>query len=324
LGRLDLVDRSPIAGSGIGDDLPAWQVHDTSTVSGSVGTYLKTPTATDLAAAEQLGWVVRVTLRVPDANDAIDASIYVELATDDRRFGLAFGSDASGTRVRGSSAPQVRSTVPAGTFHIYELRYRAASATAGLYVDGALVEAGSVGIDAGAVAPRFIFGSAQSSSIGRGQYHRVEWIIRDDVDLDGSAIPTTTASHREQRPAGRRRCRRRQRARREGATSVSVRARRRQPGRLGRPRPAARGRLADLAPPLWRRRFRCSASDDPSACGVGTAVRIARARTPASTDRGSVWRRDGFVRSAATAFAPASPDRAGRRRRAVRTIAASV
>lgn len=283
------VARSAVPGTGVGDDLPAWQIADGSTEVGSRYRYELAPSSQELSRAAQLGWVSRVVLRLPTSSDAVDASVIVEFSDGVKRWGMVWGTDSGGNpRVQAFGGSPAHS-LSGATFHTYELRYDPATDTADLFADGALLQADFPGLAAGGVAARFNFGSGSSAGTGTGQYHRVEWLINGDADLDGIADPfdlcpylpddntdsggVGTGSAADGRGDA---C---QCSELDGNGVVEA-------SDLALLRQAlAEPETGLLSPEALAR---CSASDDPDACDIATEVRIARALAgldPAIGDR---------------------------------------
>lgn len=175
----------PVTDQGVG----AWQVDDDSTASGSTAGYSVTPTASELSGAFDDGWILRTTLRVVDANDAIDFSIYAEYNNGAARYLMAFGSNAAGEPmvqlIDGVSTQVHTVTGSDGGFHTYELVYEPLAGTARLLVDGEPTALTAyAGATPGAVPVRLNWGGGQSSSTGHAYFHRVEWEIATDADQD--------------------------------------------------------------------------------------------------------------------------------------------
>ncbi|MGE0857895.1 MAG: hypothetical protein AB7I01_06525 [Gammaproteobacteria bacterium] len=170
-------------------DITAWRVDDNSTASGSTTSYLRTPSADDIADGNTSGWALRLRLRVANLSDAIDFSVFGEYSTGVTRYVLAFGSNAAGdalVRLHDGVSNQVY-TVPGGAlgYHLYELVYDPARARATLRVDGVTTAFTEyAGFAAGSVPARVIFGAGQSTSTGEGRYQLVAWEVAGDTDQD--------------------------------------------------------------------------------------------------------------------------------------------
>jgi len=273
-----VVSRTAVTGTGVGDDLSAWQIADGSTASGSRFRYQQIPSPQELSRAAELGWVVRAVVRLPTSSDAVDAAVIVELSDGVKRWAMVWGTNSSGDPIVQFFGDSTAHPLSGATFHSYELRYDPASDDVDLYADGVLLQANFPGIAAGAVAPRFDFGSGSSAGTGTAQYHRVEWLINGDADQDGIGDPFDRCPylHDDNSDAGGvgtgsppdgdgDAC---QCAELDGngvveASDLSLL-------RLALVEPGA----SLLSPEALAR---CSASQDPSECDLTTAARIARA-----------------------------------------------
>ncbi|MCB9687901.1 MAG: hypothetical protein H6735_22865 [Alphaproteobacteria bacterium] len=188
----------------------AWEIRDESTVGGSTGSFHLDPTALLDDAAR--GWRYTVWLQAVHATDPTNpnASVFFEFCDGQHRWPLRFGTRAGLTVVRPDGEAEL--TVGATTtFHAVELVSHDGT-LADVVVDGTVVLSGYGGIAAGAVAPRVIWGSADSGGMGTGRYARVEWATTcptgpdtdgdgvsdgcdrcegfdDAIDVDGNGIP---------------------------------------------------------------------------------------------------------------------------------------
>lgn len=183
------VNVSPIVGDFAGGEtFDAWAVYDLSTAPGSTLTYRASPSGEAADNAQDVGWTVRAVIRaVGPFPEGEDFSTFVEYNDSDTRFGFSISADADGDP-RVSAFGGTGSYVSEGVGSIYqnyEMVLDPDTGLAAILVDGVERVTGYAGIPAGTVERRLIWGSAQSSSTGRGHFHRVEWRVNRDVDRDG-------------------------------------------------------------------------------------------------------------------------------------------
>ncbi|MEZ4279816.1 MAG: hypothetical protein R3F21_09415 [Myxococcota bacterium] len=175
-----------------GADIASWFVDDASTASGSRWRYEVAPAS---SAGLATGWTLRSKLRVTQPNDALDASVLLELADGNRRFLLTFGTTGTSLQIAlsGGGSVTVPTTSPGLTaYHLIELAYSPTLGIAELYVDGQRLLVNQVGV-AAAGLDRLHFGSGQSGSTGRARYALVELLTgppacSDGLDDDGDGF----------------------------------------------------------------------------------------------------------------------------------------
>ena len=163
-----------------GSGLHAWQVRDASTVTGHFAKYTQ-QIATNLQdSARQYGWVLTVRGRLAE-NFGIAGALFALYENYQlERFGLGFNVDGNNDIVVGTSttAGFANQTVTADgsgqNYHLHQVVYNPATATAAYYFDGNLiVPAFPVSNPAGSVA-ELMFGAGSSAGMGSMNYNLVE------------------------------------------------------------------------------------------------------------------------------------------------------
>jgi hypothetical protein len=137
------------------------------------------PTTGDIALAQQRGWTLSSSLRVPTASDSVGPGVALYYADGARGWLVEFGTDAAGKPIVGIEGPPGNITSVAltnldGGYHDYALRYDPAAGSADLFVDGTERLSNYAGF-ATTQAARVSFGDLALGDSGRGQYASVEW-----------------------------------------------------------------------------------------------------------------------------------------------------
>lgn len=181
--------------------LQAWCIADNSSAAGSSLAYKYPIDPTDLARAQQIGWILRAEVRLPQFPDAIgDAgSTIFEFADGQRSYRVALGTDDDGdplVQLVGGPSLAAQSPVaipdPANSqYHLYELRFNPATGLANLWIDGALALVGYEGV--GATSGHILFGSTSDSDTGVGLWHRVEWEVTPVPEPSSFALAAASA-----------------------------------------------------------------------------------------------------------------------------------
>jgi hypothetical protein len=171
---------------------PHWFINDASSASNTRGNYrVNIPVDSDaFNLADTAGWFLRARIRIPNPNDGVDASVFVEYTNGTIRWALGFGSDAAGDPTVLLWGDGRQYTVPgkADEFVWYELVWHPDWAGARLYANGNLI---FEDYDGHALAlKRVLWGANDSSGVGQGDYAQIEWgtglpVCADNVDNDG-------------------------------------------------------------------------------------------------------------------------------------------
>lgn len=188
------ITEGPVAADPVGG-LPAWNINDASTTGGSLRYYSVTPTSEQMKRAAAEGWVMSARLRLIDAPDDIDASVYFEYAGNsgglDRRFVVVFGANEAGDPCLSLYEGQsICLEGLGGGYHLYELKYDPATATADLFCDGVEYLSDYAGMENVGLA-RVIWGANESISTGSGNYNMVYFRncladpVAGDANCDG-------------------------------------------------------------------------------------------------------------------------------------------
>lgn len=168
---------------------PAWAVQDRGSSSGNLGAYSFDPTPHLGAAAS--GWTLSVELAVQHLADPTpaNAAVFFEYCDGTTRWVVSFGTDGGRTLASMWGTGLVDVGLPKD-FHTLALVSEDGSSV-DLQIDGVVVLANVPGIAAGSVAPRVIWGSADSVGQGRGAYAWVRWSTPSctGADTDGDGLP---------------------------------------------------------------------------------------------------------------------------------------
>ena len=185
-----------VAGESPAGDLPAWTVDDTSSTIGTDSTlfYAKVPSAEQVAEAETSGWILKATLRVENVPDVAGFSIFLEYATGERRYTMAWGRNAAGQAIVAlwdgdpgmtlpPSGPFYLVEIGGGDFHTYELRFDVIEENANFFLDGVeqIKDYEGHTFDAVATGRRVAWGSDSNEDVGRADYAEIEWGLSDPV-----------------------------------------------------------------------------------------------------------------------------------------------
>ena len=179
-----------------GTGLNAWQVRDAATTVGAFAKYTQ-QIATNLQDnARQFGWVLTVRGRLTE-NFGIAGALFALYENYQlERFGLGFNLDGNNDIVVGTSttAGFANQTVTADgsgqNYHLHQVVYNPATATAAYYFDGNLiVPAFPVSNPAGSVA-ELMFGAGSSAGMGSMNYNLVELSSADapfvSIEISGN------------------------------------------------------------------------------------------------------------------------------------------
>jgi hypothetical protein len=164
-----------------GTGLHAWQIRDASTVNLHFGSYSQ-QIATNLQDnARQFGWVFTVRGRLAENFGTAGAlfALYEDYSLN--RFGLSFNADGNNDLVVGTSTTAgfanhtVTSDGSGLNYHLHQVVYNPATATAAYYFDGSLVVPGfPVSNPAGSLA-ELMWGARSSLGMGSMNYNLVEF-----------------------------------------------------------------------------------------------------------------------------------------------------
>ncbi len=165
----------------LGTGLDAWKADDNSTASNTRIGYEATLSRRQQEAALTEGWVLRAKLRIVDAPDAADSSVFVDFAYnhpdyDKKWFYMKLGAEADGDPI--ISLYDLSDLVLAGAgggYHLYEFVYDPDTGTADLFVDGVEKVSNFAGRDnSGYDLNRILWGANGSASTGHANYNLIE------------------------------------------------------------------------------------------------------------------------------------------------------
>ena len=168
----------------LGLGINAWYVDDDSTSVPSTFIYRQTPAAWRIAQANSLGWKLSTRLRVVDVDHPANLTVGARYSNGERRYGMIFGSDEDGDPivVLGEGADDYSVWGPTytlegagSTYHLYELVFNPGVGSAHLLVDGTPRLSDYTGVSAD--TKRVFWGSANSYTMGHGNYNLVQWEI---------------------------------------------------------------------------------------------------------------------------------------------------
>jgi hypothetical protein len=163
----------------------AWNINDNQT-AGSAASYTKNLSSSDLTQLATKRWKLSTRVRVVDNNDSPgDISVWNELDTGSKRYGLHFGSDASGNPI--VILPTAFTSLPTGytgysytvqggsKYHLYELIFDPTTNKAEVYVDGVLqISAPNYqGVTVSPRGPYLRWGNGSTPGVGNGNYNLV-------------------------------------------------------------------------------------------------------------------------------------------------------
>jgi len=188
----DWLHGQPGPGVTVGPTAPpvsAWYVWDDSTAADSGVGYDRWLTPCQAQQIDQLGWTMRVCLRVTDLNS--QPSIWVGYNTGAKRYDMWFRSDVSGnaivTLMTSGSCDGIFgvSYTSSGSgqchepgFHLFELVFSPTASSAGLFVDGVERISDYAGHTiALGQWPGFAWGAGSSCFDGRAEFHLVQFEI---------------------------------------------------------------------------------------------------------------------------------------------------
>lgn len=169
-----------------GSGYDAWQVDDNAT--NGYAWYLHSFTAGELAAMSGQNWIAAMRMRQPGTNTAADGDVLMDVHYGTKRFLVYFGTQADDDPtwdLDGAAGPTV-AAIPdlGGGYHLYEIRYDAATTLADFYVDGQLAYDDWAGAAAG-TPKRIAFGSAAGAPVDQANYN---WVV---VSLDPVPEPAS-------------------------------------------------------------------------------------------------------------------------------------
>jgi hypothetical protein len=157
----------------------AWYVDDSSTAIGSTLFYGQSPTENQINEAKSSGWVLSIQLRVVDAPDSPDTSVFAAYRYDNTDYHLAFGAEADGDPIvrllTASNDTGIDYTLQnsGGGYHLYQLVYDPVASSADLFVDGVERLSDYTGYSL-STSPVVLWGGGASTSTGHGNYNSVQ------------------------------------------------------------------------------------------------------------------------------------------------------
>ena len=176
----------------LGSGIDSWFVRDPSTVLGSSIQYSQTPTVATNTLAAQSGWKLTANLRLVESNVGAVNGMFVDYRNGKTSYLMSFDRESDGdpTVALGGGGSFTLQGVGDGDYHLYELIFKPAFASADLLVDGVEVLSGHVGQPS--TLNRVNWGAAGSDATGRGHFNSVKFetipdliTIIGDVNLDG-------------------------------------------------------------------------------------------------------------------------------------------
>jgi hypothetical protein len=172
-GNTNVCPVGPVQETVGGESVAAWRIEDPSTAGGSVAHYIMSLTDAECALADTNRWRLVMRLRVPNAGDACDDSVYGEVSSATKRFIVRFGSDAAGNALVRLNNGTIRTVTGGNVYHTYVVEYDPASASVSLTCDGNLLETGTAGMGTG--YKRVLWGANASGTTGCAHYQDVRF-----------------------------------------------------------------------------------------------------------------------------------------------------
>jgi hypothetical protein len=135
-------------------------------------------TPADISAALTSGWTLSVLLRVVDVPDDVDFAVYSGVTFGNLAFTLKFGAQADGDPIVSlHDLPPIALEGAGGGYHLYQMRYDPASASADLLVDGVERLSDYTGWTDDVLTPNVGWGAGGGPGTGQGNFAHVKFEI---------------------------------------------------------------------------------------------------------------------------------------------------
>jgi hypothetical protein len=170
-----------VSTNAIADDLGsgynAWQIQDNSIVNGDFAEYIQQISTNLEDNARQSGWVLSVRSRMAENLGTSVAMFAIYYDYQMNRYALNFNVNGNNDLVVGSdfASYTVTSDSSGQGFHLHQVVYDPASATASYYFDGTLIVSGIPKSNVASSVAQLMFGAASSAGEGAMNYNLVDW-----------------------------------------------------------------------------------------------------------------------------------------------------
>lgn len=191
----DVLDAGNISTGGITNDngsgFDAWYVNDNSPTG--YGLYYKSLSPSDQTTLTGNDWVGSLRLRMtgPNLPESGEVAFNMDLGPGNKRFLVYFGTNASSdTKYQfydaGGNLFQTNTGLNGTNYHLYEFKYKQATAKMDVYIDGNLYLSdwsGIAGTTQNGPNGNVLFGSGAGGPKGQGNYNLVQVAVPEPASL---------------------------------------------------------------------------------------------------------------------------------------------